>query len=313
MEELRVFSGNAHPDLAREITDYLGITLGKCEVFQFSNENTFVRILENVRERDAFVVQPLSSPVNSNLVELLIMIDALKRASAGRITAVIPYYGYGRSDRKDQPRVPITARLVADLLMVAGANRVLTVDLHAAQIQGFFNIPVDELTAVYLISDYFRKAKYGDMVVVAADIGATKRARDVATKLDAPLAIMEKRRLGNDDRTQTLNVIGEVEGKTALVVDDEIDTGGSLMGVTNTLFERGASKVYACCTHPIFSNPAVERIASSQLKEVVVTNTVPVKDGRLADRVKVLSIAPLLGEAIRRIHTGQSVGAMFEE
>jgi ribose-phosphate pyrophosphokinase len=313
MEELRVFSGNAHPDLAREITDYLGITLGKCEVFQFSNENTFVRILENVRERDAFVVQPLSSPVNSNLVELLIMLDALKRASAGRITAVIPYYGYGRSDRKDQPRVPITARLVADLLMVAGANRVLTVDLHAAQIQGFFNIPVDELTAVYLISDYFRKAKYGDMVVVAADIGATKRARDVATKLDAPLAIMEKRRLGNDDRTQTLNVIGEVEGKTALVVDDEIDTGGSLMGVTNTLFERGASKVYACCTHPIFSNPAVERIASSQLKEVVVTNTVPVKDGRLADRVKVLSIAPLLGEAIRRIHTGQSVGAMFEE
>jgi ribose-phosphate pyrophosphokinase len=313
MEELRVFSGNAHPDLAREITDYLGITLGKCEVFQFSNENTFVRILENVRERDAFVVQPLSSPVNSHLVELLIMIDALKRASAGRITAVIPYYGYGRSDRKDQPRVPITARLVADLLMVAGANRVLTVDLHAAQIQGFFNIPVDELTAVYLISDYFRKAKYGDMVVVAADIGATKRARDVATKLDAPLAIMEKRRLGNDDRTQTLNVIGEVEGKTALVVDDEIDTGGSLMGVTNTLFERGASKVYACCTHPIFSNPAVERIASSQLKEIVVTNTVPVKDGRLADRVKVLSIAPLLGEAIRRIHTGQSVGAMFEE
>ena len=313
MEELRVFSGNAHPDLAKEITDYLGITLGKCEVFQFSNENTFVRILENVRERDAFVVQPLSSPVNSNLVELLIMIDALKRASAGRITAVIPYYGYGRSDRKDQPRVPITARLVADLLMVAGANRMLTVDLHAAQIQGFFNIPVDELTAVYLISDYFRKAKYGDVVAVAADIGATKRARDVAAKLNAPLAIMEKRRMGNDDRTQTLNVIGEVEGKIALVVDDEIDTGGSLLGVTNTLLERGASKVYACCTHPIFSSPAVERIASSQLEEVVVTNTVPVKDGKLTDRVTVLSIAPLLGEAIRRIHTGQSVGAMFEE
>jgi ribose-phosphate pyrophosphokinase len=313
MEELRVFTGNAHPALAKEITEYLGISLGKCEVFQFSNENTFVRILENVRERDAFVVQPLSSPVNSNLVELLIMIDALKRASAGRITAVIPYYGYGRSDRKDQPRVPITARLVADLLMVAGANRVLTVDLHAAQIQGFFNIPVDELTAVYLISDYFRKAEYGNMVAVAADIGATKRARDVATKLNAPLAIMEKRRLGNDDRTQTLNVIGEVKGKIALVVDDEIDTGGSLVGVTNALFERGASRVYACCTHPIFSSPAVERIASSQLEEVVVTNTVPVKNGKLADKVTVLSIAPLLGEAIKRIHTGQSVGAMFEQ
>ena len=313
MDELKVFTGNAHPALAQAITEYLAIPLGKCEVFQFSNENTFVRILENVRERDAFVVQPLSSPVNSNLVELLIMIDALKRASAGRITAVIPYYGYGRSDRKDQPRVPITARLVADLLMVAGANRVLTVDLHAAQIQGFFNIPVDELTAVYLISEYFRKAAYGDMVAVAADIGATKRARDVAAKLNAPLAIMEKRRLGNDDQTQTLNVIGEVEGKIALVVDDEIDTGGSLMGVTDALLERGASKVYACCTHPIFSSPAVERLASSQLEEVVVTNTVPVKDGKLTGRITMLSIAPLLGEAIRRIHTGQSVGAMFEE
>ena len=313
MEELRVFSGNAHPELAKEITDYLGISLGKCEVFQFSNENTFVRILENVRERDAFIVQPICPPVNSNLMELLIMIDAMKRASASRITAVIPYYAYGRSDRKDQPRVPITARLVADLLTVAGANRVLTVDLHAAQIQGFFNIPVDELTAVYLIGDYFSKADYGDVVAVAADIGATKRARDLATKLNAPLSIMEKRRLGNDDRTETLNVIGDVRGKTALIVDDEIDTAGSMMGVTDTLIKRGANKVYACCTHPIFSSPAVQRIASSMLEEVVVTNTVPVKDGELKDKVTVLSIAPLLGEAIKRIHTGQSVGAMFEE
>ena len=313
MEELRVFSGNAHPALAKEISEYLGITLGKCEVFQFSNENTFVRILENVRERDAFIVQPICPPVNSNLMELLIMIDAMKRASASRITAVIPYYAYGRSDRKDQPRVPITARLVADLLTVAGANRVLTVDLHAAQIQGFFNIPVDELTAVYLIGDYFSKADYGDVVAVAADIGATKRARDLATKLNAPLAIMEKRRLGNDDRTQTLNVIGDVEDKVAIIVDDEIDTAGSIIGVTDTLIERGARKVYACCTHPIFSSPAVDRIASSQLNEVVVTNTVPAKDGTLKDKVTVLSIAPLLGEAIKRIHTGQSVGAMFEE
>jgi ribose-phosphate pyrophosphokinase len=313
MEELRVFSGNAHPKLAKEITDYLGITLGRCEVFQFSNENTFVRILENVRERDAFIVQPICPPVNSNLMELLIMIDAMKRASASRITAVIPYYAYGRSDRKDQPRVPITARLVADLLTVSGANRMLTVDLHAAQIQGFFNIPVDELTAVYLLGDYFNKADYGNVVVVAADIGATKRARDVAAKLDAPLAIMEKRRLGNDDRTQTLNVIGDVKDRVAIIVDDEIDTAGSMMGVTDTLIERGATKVYACCTHPIFSDPAVQRIASSKLEEVVVTNTVPVKNGQLEDKVTVLSIAPLLGEAIKRIHTGQSVGAMFEQ
>jgi ribose-phosphate pyrophosphokinase len=312
MDELKVFTGNAHPALAKAICDYLGIPLGNCEVMQFSNENTFVRILENVRERDTFVVQPISSPVNSNLVELLIMIDALKRASAGRITAVIPYYGYGRSDRKDQPRVPITARLFADLLTVSGANRVLTVDLHAAQIQGFFNIPVDELTAVYLLGDYFKERDFNDLVVVAADIGATKRARDMAAKLDAPLAIMEKRRLGNADKTQTLNVIGEVEARMALVVDDEIDTAGSLMGVISTLVERGAREVYACCTHPIFSGPAIERIASSRLKEVVVTDTVPVKDGKIADKVTVLSIAPLLGEAIRRIHTGQSVGAMFE-
>ena len=313
MEELRVFTGNSHPELAREISDYLGISLGKCEVFQFSNENTFVRILENVRERDTFIVQPICPPVNSNLMELLIMIDAMKRASASRITAVIPYYAYGRSDRKDQPRVPITARLVADLLTVSGANRVLTVDLHAAQIQGFFNIPVDELTAVYLIGDYFHKADYKDVVMVAADIGATKRARDVAAKLNAPLAIMEKRRLGNDDRTQTLNVIGDVEDKVAIIVDDEIDTAGSIMGVTDTLLERGAKKVYACCTHAIFSPPAVERIANSKLEEVVITNTVPVKDGKLKDKITVLSIAPLLGEAIKRIHTGQSVGAMFDE
>lgn len=313
MEELKVFSGNAHPALAKAICDYLGIPLGKCEVKQFKNENTFVRILENVRERDAFIVQPICPPVNSNLMELLIMIDAMKRASASRITAVIPYYAYGRSDRKDQPRVPITARLVADLLTVSGANRMLTVDLHAAQIQGFFSIPVDELTAVYLLGDYFTKANYGDVVTVAADIGATKRARDVAAKLNAPLAIMEKRRLGNDDRTQTLNVIGDVKDKVAIIVDDEIDTAGSVMGVTDTLIKRGARKVYACCTHPIFSDPAVQRIASSRLEEVVVTNTVPVKDGKLKDKITVLSIAPLLGEAIKRIHTGQSVGAMFEQ
>jgi len=313
MEELRVFSGNAHPALAKEISEYLGITLGKCEVFQFSNENTFVRILENVRERDAFIVQPICPPVNSNLMELLIMIDAMKRASASRITAVIPYYAYGRSDKKDQPRVPITARLVADLLTVAGANRVLTVDLHKAQIQGFFNIPVDELTAFYLLGEHIRDRNLENVVTVATDFGITKQARDIGEMLDAPLAIMEKRRIGNEDRTETLNVIGDVNGKIALIVDEEIDTASSLLGVISALLDRGAKQVYACCTHPVFSGPAVERIASSQLQEVVVTNTVPVKDGKLKDKVTVLSIAPLLGEAIKRIHTGQSVGAMFEE
>jgi len=311
MDELKVFTGNAHPALAQAIVDYLRTPLGRCEVLQFSNENTFVRILENVRQRDTFVVQPISSPVNSNLVELLIMIDALKRASAGRITAVMPYYGYGRTDKKDQPRVPITARLVADLVTVAGANRVLTVDLHAEQIQGFFNIPFDELTALNILGDYFKKKSFPDLVVVAADIGATKRARDLGSRLNAPLAIMEKRRLGNEDRTQTLNVIGDVKGKTALIVDDEIDTAGSLVGVVKTLLERGAKEVHACCTHPIFSGPAVERMAASPVKEVVVTDTVPVPDNKRIDKITVLSIAPLLGEAINRIHTGQSVGALF--
>jgi len=312
MDELKVFTGNAHPALAQAITGYLNIPLGKCEVFQFSNDNTFVRVLENVRQHDAFVVQPLSSPVNNNLVELLIMIDALKRASAGRITAVVPYYGYGRTDKKDQPRVPITARLVADLLTVAGANRLLTVDLHAEQIQGFFNIPVDELTALYILGNYFAKKNFQDLVVVATDMGATKRARDLAARLNAPLAIIEKRRTGNNDRSEALNVIGEVKGKVALTVDDEIDTAGSLVGVVATLLRRGAREVYACATHPIFSGAAIERIASCPVKEVVVTDSVPVKDNKKLDKITILSIASLLGEAINRIHTGQSIGAMFE-
>ena len=313
MDELKVFTGNAHPALAQAVTEYLGIPLGKSEVFQFSNENIFVRILENVRQRDTFVIQPLSSPVNNNLVELLIMIDALKRASAGRITAVIPYYGYGRTDKKDQPRVPITARLIADLLTVAGANRLLTVDLHAAQIQGFFNIPVDELTALYLLGNYFAERDFDDLVVVATDIGIIKRARDLAAKLNAPLAIMEKRRVGNIDQAETLNVIGEVEGRVALTVDDEIDTAGSLVDVVSTLKEQGVTEVYACCTHPVFSDPATQRIASCPVKEVVVTDTVPVKNEKKLDKVMVLPIAPLLGEAIHRIHTGLSIGAMFEQ
>ena len=312
MDELKVFTGNAHPALAQAVTEYLGIPLGRCEVFEFSNENIFVRILENVRQRDTFVIQPLCSPVNKSLVELLIMLDALKRASAGRITAVVPHYGYGRTDKKDQPRVPITARLVADLLTTAGANRLLTVDLHAAQIQGFFNIPVDELTALDILSHYFKQKTFDDLVVVATDIGISKRARDLAAKLNTPLAIMEKRRVGNVDQAETLNVIGDVEGRVALTVDDEIDTAGSLVGVVSALEERGAQAIYACCTHPVFSGSAIQRIASCPVKEVVVTDTIPVKDEKKLDKITVLPIAPLLGEAISRIHSGQSIGAMFE-
>ncbi|MCX6009863.1 MAG: ribose-phosphate pyrophosphokinase [Chloroflexi bacterium] len=312
MDELKVFTGNAHPTLAKAICEYLDISLGKAEVFEFTNENIFVRVLENVRERDVFVIQPLSTPVNKNLVELLIMIDAFKRASAGRITAVIPYYAYGRTDKKDQPRVPITARLIADLLTTAGANRLLTMDLHAAQIQGFFNIPVDELTALFILSDYWKGKALDNLVVVATDIGISAHARDMAAKLNSPLAIIEKRRIGNIDTTETLNIIGEVEGMRALTIDDEIDTAGSLIGVVNTLLEHGATEVYACCTHPIFSGPAIERIAKSPLKEVVVTDTIPVDKKKRLDKITVLPIAPLLGEAIRRIHTGLSIGAMFE-
>jgi ribose-phosphate pyrophosphokinase len=311
-DELKVFSGNAHPQLAQKICDYLGIPLGKMEVFEFSNENIFVRVLENVRARDVFVVQPVCSPVNKNLVELLIIIDAMKRASAGRITAVIPYYGYSRTDKKDQPRVPITARLVADLITVSGANRVLTVDLHAGQIQGFFNIPVDELTALYILSDYFVEKELGDVVVVATDVGITKRARDLAERLDVPLAIIEKRRAGNIDESETLTVIGDVEGMHALLVDDEVDTGGSVSNAASTLKEHGSTEIYACCTHPIFSGSGVQRIASSLIKELVVTDTVPVPDEKKIDKITILSMSSLIGEAIHRIHAGLSVGAMFQ-
>ena len=281
-------------------------------VFEFSNENIFVQIQENVRQRDVFVVQPICSPVNKNLMELLISIDAMKRASAGRITAVMPYYGYSRTDKKDQPRVPITARLVADLITVAGADRVLTVDLHAGQIQGFFSIPVDELTAEYIISDYFDEKDLGDFVVVATDVGITKRARDIAERLHVPLAIIEKRRIGNEDTAETLTVIGEVEGKCAVLVDDEVDTGGSTSNAAEALDGHGATEIYACCTHPILSGTGIKRIEASLIKELVVTDTVPIPDTKKSGKIVVLSLASLIGEAIHRIHAGLSVGAMFQ-
>ena len=310
-DELKIFTGNAHPQLAEDICSYLGISLGQIEVFEFRNENIFVRIQENIRERDVFLVQPTVSPVNNNLMELLIMIDAAKRASAGRITAVVPYYGYGRTDKKDQPRVPITARLVADLITVAGADRVLTVDLHAGQIQGFFNIPVDELTALPIITGYFEEKALDDVVVVATDVGIAKKARDMAERLDAPLAIIEKRRVGNGNPAESLNVIGDVRGMTAITFDDEIDTGGSLVSAIDALKAMGAEDVYSSCTHPIFSGNATTVLADTIVKEFVVTDTVPVPQGKRNGKVTCLSMAPLLGEAIRRIHGGESVGALF--
>ena len=311
IDELRIFTGNAHPKLAQDVCNYLDIPLGQAEVFKFANDNTFVRILENVRQRDVFIIQPICYPVNDNLMELLIAIDACKRASAGRITAVVPYYGYGRTDKKDQPRVPITARLVADLLTAAGADRLLTVDLHAGQIQGFFNIPVDELTALPILIDYFKAKEITDMAVVAVDIGISKRARDVAENLDAPLAIIEKRRVGNNDRSETLNVIGDVRGKVALTVDDEILTGGTVIHAADALVQQGVTEVFCCATHPVFSKEASELLSKSRFREVVVTDTVPLAQEQINGKIKVLSVAPLLGEAIYRIHKGLSVGELF--
>ena len=311
LDELKIFTGNAHRGLAEEVCRYLDIPLGEAEVFKFSNDNTFVRIQENVRQRDVFIIQPTCAPVNDNLMELLIMIDACKRASAGRITAVVPYYAYGRTDKKDQPRVPITARLVADLLTAAGADRLLTVDLHAGQIQGFFNIPVDELTALPILSDYFQAKELSDLVVVAVDIGISKKARDVAERLHAPLAIIEKRRTGNDERSEVMNVIGDVEGKIALTFDDEIDTGGTIVNAARVLAENGVKEVYCCVTHPVFSKNASEILANSHFKEVIVADTIPMPAEKRNGKITVLPVAPLLGEAIYRIHKGISVGDMF--
>jgi ribose-phosphate pyrophosphokinase len=311
-QELRVFSGNAHPDLAQAICDYLEMPLGQCEVFQFSNENIFVRFCENIRARDVFLVQPIVSPVNDRLMELFLMIDAAKRASAGRITAVVPYYAYGRSDKKDQPRIPITARLMANFMETAGADRLLTADLHAGQIQGFFNIPVDELTALYTLSRYFKGRRIPDLTVVATDVGDAKRARNVADRLDVPLAIVEKRRIGNEQRAEAVNIIGEVKDRNALIVDDEVDTGSTLVATVDLLRQHGTVDTYACCTHPVLSGPAIQRIEQSPIKELVVTDTIPLPVEKRLPKITVLSLAPLLGEAIRRIHTGHSVGELFQ-
>ena len=310
-QDLRVFTGNAHPTLARAICDYMETTLGESEVYQFSNENTFVRFNENIRARDIFLVQTISSPVNNHLMELFVMIDAARRASAGRITAVVPYYAYGRSDKKDQPRVPITARLIANFLETAGADRLLTMDLHAGQIQGFFNIPVDELTALSTFADYFREKAIPKLTVVATDAGGAKGARRMADRLDAPLAIVEKRRLGNDEKVEAMTIIGDVDGQAVLIVDDEVLTAGTLVAAAEVVVEHGATEVYACATHAILSGSASERIEQSPIKEIVFTDTLPIPPEKRLPRITELPVAPLMGEAISRIHTGQSVGALF--
>ena len=309
--ELIVLSGSAHPQLSQEIADYLGIPLAGIDIRDFPNENIFVQLHHSVRGQDVFLIQPTASPVNRNIMEMLIIIDTLKRASAGRITAVMPYYSYGRTDKKDQPRVPITARLIADMITVAGAHRVLTMDLHAGQIQGFFNIPVDELTALHMLSDYMAKKDIQDLVVVAADTGATKRARNFAQELHAPLAIIEKRRAGT--LAEAVTVIGNVSCKNAIVFDDEIDTGGSMIQAVNILKEHGVWDIYGCATHGILSPPAVERLRSCDIKELVITNTVPVPAEKRLPNLTTISIASLLGEVMRRIHLGISVGEMFNE
>jgi ribose-phosphate pyrophosphokinase len=310
-DQLTIFGGNSNPDLTREICSYIDIPPGRIEVFKFSNENIFVRIGESVRENDVFVIQSFSGATNESIMELLIIIDTLKRSSAGRITAVIPYYGYGRTDKKDQPRVPITARLIADMITVAGANRVLTVDLHAGQLQGFFNIPVDEMTALPILADYFVDQHLKDAVVVAPDLGSTKRARNFAEAIDASLAVIEKRRIGNVNKTEMLNLIGTVDGRPVVIIDDEIDTAGSIVQAVDVCLENGATEVYGACSHPVLSGPAIERLAASPIKELVVTNTVPVAPEKRLDKIKVLSIAPLLGESIQRIHTGTSVSSAY--
>jgi len=311
MDDLRVFSGNANPALAAAICQYLHIPLGDADVFQFSNENIFVKINDNVRGRDVFVIQSLSSPVNRSIMELLIMIDALKRASAARITAVIPYYAYGRTDKKDQPRVPITARLIADCITVAGAQRVLTMDMHAGQIQGFFNIPVDELTAQILQARYFTQKKLENITIVSADEGFAKKARRLADRLNAPLAIIEKRRHGNNSAAEAMGIIGSVAGRHALIVDDEIDTAGSLTQAVHVVHEQGAGDVYCCATHGIFSGPAIERLKNAPIKEIVVTDTVPLSEKKHLPNIVVLSVAELFAGAISRIHDGRSVTELF--
>jgi len=309
MRKLMLFTGNSNPELAKKIATKLKMRLSEAMVTRFSEGEVRVKIEDNVRGADVFLIQPTCPPVNENLMELLIMIDAVKRASASRITAVIPYYGYARQDRKDQPRVPITAKLVANLLVNAGANRVLTMDLHAGQIQGFFDIPLDHLFAVNVFVDYFNKKKIKDVVVVAPDVGGIKTARAYAKRLHANLVIIDKRRI-SPESTEVMHVLGEVDGKTAIIVDDIVATGGSLVEAINTLHRRGVREIYATITHGVLSGNAIANIEKSYLKELLIADTIPFL--KKSKKIKVLSVAGIFAEAIKRINTEQSISCLFE-
>ena len=309
-KDLLVFGGGANPGLTSDICKNLDIKEGEVTLSRFSEGEIKVKIEENVRGKDVFVVQSTCPPPNENLMELLIMIDALKRASATRITAVVPYYGYARQDRKDQPRVPITAKLVANLLTTAGANRLLTMDLHAGQIQGFFDIPVDHLHAVNIFIEHYKRMNLPDLVTVSPDVGGIKTARAYAKRFGSPLAIVDKRRI-SDDMAEVMNIMGEVKGKNVVIIDDLVATAGSLVEATEALRNAGARNVYAAVTHPVLSGPAKERIEQSSLKELAVTDTIPLKESQKNNKLKVLSVAPLLAEAIKRIHNAESVSSLF--
>ncbi len=309
--KLKLFTGNANPALAEEVSAYLGVSLSRAMVSTFSDGEIRVKIEENVRGADVFVMQSCCHPVNTSIMELLIMLDALKRSSGYRITAVIPYFGYARQDRKDQPRVPISAKLMADLITMAGAHRVLTLDLHAQPIQGFFNIPVDHLYAAPVLFEYVNKSHMRDLVVVSPDAGGVERARAFAKRLEATLAIVDKRREG-PNQAEVMNIIGTVKGGHVLLLDDMIDTAGTIAETAKACMENGAFSASALCTHPVLSGPAIERIQQSCLTEVVATNSIPIRDkGRLCSKIRILSVAPLLGEAIKRIHEEQSVTSLF--
>jgi ribose-phosphate pyrophosphokinase len=311
MDKLAIFSGNAHPELAKDICKYLKVKLSEALVTRFSEGEIRVKINENIRGKDVFVVQPTCPPANENLMELLIMMDAMRRSSAQRITAVVPYFGYARQDRKDQPRVPITAKLVANLLTTAGANRVLTMDLHAGQIQGFFDIPVDHLFSIGVFIDYFDQ-KIKDLVVVSPDVGGIKMARAYAKRMGVPLAIIDKRR-ESPEKTEAMHILGEVAGKNAIIVDDLIATGSSLFEGVEALRKEGAKNIYAAIAHGVLSGPAIERLDKCvNLKELVITDSIPLDKNKNHPRIKVLSVANLLGEAIKRIHNEESVSSLFD-
>ena len=311
--ELALLSGRSNRPLAEAICRHLGLTLSETELFDFPNENIFVHLCCSVRGQDVFLLQSLCSPVNRNIMEMLIMLDALKRASAGRITVIIPFYAYSRSDKKDQPRVPITARLLADLIVTAGADRYMTFDLHAGQIQGFFSIPGDEFSAFPILSEYLAAKKIPDAVVVSADLGFAKKARNFARRLDAPLAFVEKRRIGNDPKAQALTVIGDVQDKNAILVDDEVDTAGTLTEAVYLLKRSGARTVSTVCTHAILSSPAIERLRDAPIEEFICTDTVPLPPEKRLPNFKILSVAPLLAETVARTHEGRSVGEYLKD